>query len=112
METNLARQTGIQLNRSGHLLVQHAAEQLQTGQDFSLRDRRFHNGGDHGDPDILGGDVVSRGDGGNVDICWSAFSPWTRTGTAGLREAEMRQVTTRGHGTTTNHSFGRPGSAG
>jgi hypothetical protein len=53
-----------------HSLVNDVAEELETWQNLTLGDAGLDDGGNNGDEDVGGSDVVSRRDGGNVDVCY------------------------------------------
>lgn len=51
-------------------LFRNAPQQLQSRQDLALGHARLDDGRHHGDPDVLGSDIVRGRNGGNVNICF------------------------------------------
>lgn len=60
---------GEKRGEEGDILVYDCSEELETWENLSLWDRGLDNGGNLGDPDILGCYVVRSRYGRNVDIC-------------------------------------------
>jgi hypothetical protein len=58
----------MEMESTPNSLVEHTAEQLQTGEDLPLGHGRLDDRRHHGDPDVLGCDVVRRRHGGDVDV--------------------------------------------
>lgn len=54
--------------RMGDLLVHYVTEELKTGQDLTLRNTSLDNSRDDCDPNIGSGDIVRRGNSGDVDV--------------------------------------------
>lgn len=52
----------------GDLLVHYVTEELKTGQDLTLRNTSLDNSRDDCDPNIGSGDIVRRGNSGDVDV--------------------------------------------
>lgn len=52
----------------GDLLVHYVTEELKTGQDLTLRNTSLDNSRDDRDPNIGSGDIVRRGNSGDVDV--------------------------------------------
>ena len=70
-DTQVSVRVVVSASRHGEsdILLGHASQQLQPRQDLALGHARLDDCRHHGDPDVLGGDIVRGRDGGDVDVC-------------------------------------------